>query len=632
MRPVKFPRSLSAKLVAIGAGMLMLALASIGLTLWVTWQLEGGAAAVNEAGRMRMQTWRLASVMQSDPRGAQALSQRFDDSLALLAGGDPSRPLFVPWDDDTRRHFDDVRAQWQALRAQWLGADPPPPARVASQADAFVASIDGFVSGIERQLSRWTAVLDTVQMAMMALAIGSAVALLYAGYLFVVDPLNRLKAGLRRIEAGEFDARVEVASRDEFGELSAGFNRMAHTLQSLYRGLEDKVQEKTARLEVKRERLAALYDVAAFLSHAGTLEELAVGFVQKVRRIARADAAAIRWSDEANERYLLLAGDCLPRALSDGEACLATGSCHCGQAQQAAATRVIPIRADGDDTRFGHCARAGYETLVSVPVMLHQRVLGEIDLFYRGAAELADDDRSLLETLASHLASAMESLRAAVLEREAAVAGERGLIARELHDSIAQSLAFLKIQVQLLRGAVERGDKAATERAIAELDTGVRESYADVRELLVHFRTRTNAEDIEPALRTTLQKFEHQTGLATELGLQGHSLPLAPDVQVQLLHVVQEALSNVRKHAQAGRVRVDVQRGPIWRIEVADDGRGFDVAGAAPDETHVGLRIMRERAARIGATVEVDSTPGRGTRVVLSLPAAVPSVVQPLAA
>ena len=214
----------------------------------------------------------------------------------------------------------------------------------------------------------------------------------------------------------------------------------------------------------------------------------------------------------------------------------------------------------------------------------------------------------------------MESVRAAAIEREAAVAEERGLLARELHDSIAQALAFLKIQVQLLRGAMRRSDAGAAQAAVDELDTGVRECTADVRELLVHFRTRTSDEDIVPALRTTLQKFQHQSGLATHLDVHGAGVPLAADVQVQLLHVVQEALSNVRKHAGASQVWLDVFQQPGWRIEVRDDGRGFDGPGTTLDETHVGLRIMRERAAGIGASVQVDSKPGAGTRVVVALP------------
>jgi two-component system nitrate/nitrite sensor histidine kinase NarX len=255
-----------------------------------------------------------------------------------------------------------------------------------------------------------------------------------------------------------------------------------------------------------------------------------------------------------------------------------------------------------------------------VPVQLHGQTLGEFDLLYRGDVPLGSADTALLESLAAHLAGGMESLRAAALEREAAVAEERGLLARELHDSIAQSLAFLKIQAQLLRASMQRGDERATERTLDELDAGIRESSADVRELLLHFRTRTNQDDIVPALQTTLQKFQHQTGLETSIEVRGHGVPLPPDVQVQLLHVVQEALSNVRKHAGARRVWLDVQQQPQWQIEVRDDGRGFDSANDAPDQTHVGLRIMRERAGSIGAAVDVRSQPGAGTRVVVSLP------------
>jgi two-component system, NarL family, nitrate/nitrite sensor histidine kinase NarX len=611
-------RSLATKLGAVGVALLVLALASIGLTLAVTWKLEGRAAAVNEAGRLRMQTWRLAQALPAgEPAQLGALLAEFDAALALLKAGDPARPLVVPGDERTAAAFARVQQHWQGLRADWAAAAPPP-AAAARDAAAFVADVDAFVGAIEAEIARWTAVLNVFQLALLGLALAGAVTLLYAAYLFVFDPLARLQTALAAAEAGDLGARVAVASNDEFGVLGAGFNRMAERLQSVYRGLEDTVRLKTRKLEAERARLAALYEASAFVERARTLEELARGFARQVRLAAGADAAAVRWSDEANQRYLLVGSDCLPREIVDGEACLVTGDCHCGQPQGAAKMRVIALQtaAAGD-----LCAKAGYEQLVSVPVRLHERQLGEIDLFYRGAREPGADDRALLETLAAHLASAMEGLRAAALEREAAVAEERGLLARELHDSIAQSLAFLKIQVQLLRGAVGRGDAAGVQRTLGELDAGVQESTADVRELLLHFRTRTNGEDIVPALQTTLRKFEHQSGLSAALAVQGHGLPLAPDVQVQVLHVVQEALSNVRKHAGARRVWVDVEQAPRWRVTVRDDGRGFD-ATHAHDETHVGLRIMRERARTIGAEVDVSSAPATGTEVVLTLPEA----------
>jgi two-component system nitrate/nitrite sensor histidine kinase NarX len=391
-------------------------------------------------------------------------------------------------------------------------------------------------------------------------------------------------------------------------------------LQGLYQGLESKVQEKTLRLEAEHARLAALYDAANFVTRAATLDELAQGFARQIRSVAQADAAAIRWSDESNRRYILLASDGLPRALADEEYCLPTGDCFCGQAQGQARTQVIRIVAQDHVGLLGHCERAGYASVIGVPARLQERMVGELNLFYRSAVTLSDDDRALLETLASHLAGAIEGLRAAALERESAVAEERGLLARELHDSIAQSLAFLKIQIGLLRGALQRGDTARADQALAELDVGVNGSLSDVRELLVHFRTRTNAEDIVPAIQTTLQKFEHQTGLPTHLSVDGDGLPLDADVQVQVLHVVQEALSNVRKHSGASRVWVNVRQSPPWRVEVRDDGCGFTPSPDTPDGIHVGLRIMRERAQRVGADVEVVSAPGGGTRIVMTLP------------
>lgn len=611
---------LTAKLGLVGGLLLVLALVSIGLTLTVTWQLEGGAAAVNEAGRMRMQTWRMAQALAAGDRERLAAQMRqFDDSVALLLAGDPARPLVVPRDDAaTDEAFSEVRARWAVLQQRWSSAAAPAPAEAAAEAEAFVDAIDRFVTAIERQLSQWTQLLNLYQLAMMALALAAAVALLYTAYLFVFDPLARLQRALAAVEAGDLSARVTARSADEFGALADGFNRMAETLQGLYQNLEGKVREKTLRLENKQARLAALYEASAFVARADTLEALARGFAQQVRRFAKADAAAVRWSDEANQRYLLLGSDCLPQALVEAESCVVTGDCLCGQPKAVATTRVIPI---ASQESFGHCAKAGFQQVVTVPVRLHDRMLGEIELFYRGTPVLTDEDRALLDALAAHLAGGMESLRAVALEREAAVAEERGLLARELHDSIAQSLAFLRIQVGLLRGAIQRADGEAVERTLGELDAGVRESTADVRELLMHFRTRTNAEDITPALQTTLRKFEHQTGLTTHLDVKGHGLPLAADVQVQVLHVVQEALSNVRKHAGAREVWVDVEQAPRWRVVVRDDGRGF--APERPrddDELHVGLRIMRERARTVGGEVDVLSAPGEGTRVVLTLP------------
>ena len=615
--------ALTTKLLTLGAVFLLVALASISLTLWITWRLEGGAAAVNEAGRLRMYTVRMALAQQTGrPGELQALARHFDDSLALLRSGDPARPLYVPWSDEAGQRFQDIHTAWSAARAQWLSATPPrPPAAVVVQADALVQHVDGFVGAIEVEIMRWTSLLHLFQLCMMAAAVAAAMAFMVVSYWVVLNPVARLQQALLQMRQGVLGTRLSVDTDDEFGQLHAGFNSMAQALQASHDDLARRVREKTASIQDKNQRLSALYEVSALAAQAANLDVLTQGFVQQVRQVSGADAAVVRWSDEGNQHYVILAADGLPRAMAEQEQCLRAGSCFCGQPQSRPDARVIPINS-ASPLFLPHCHEAGYETLVALPVMVHQRVLGELNLFFRTRLELSSDMRALLEALVRHLASSMEGLRAAALEREAAVSDERSLLARELHDSIAQSLAFLKIQTQLLHSAVAKGNTAARDRSMAELDVGVRECYADVRELLVHFRTRTSEEDIEAALRTTLSKFEHQTGVATQLTMEGHGLPLAPDVQIQVLHMVQEALSNVRKHARASLVQLRVQRSPHWSFEVQDNGSGFDAAvPAAQALLRVGLGIMQERGKGVGAEVHVQSTPGQGTTVRIALPA-----------
>lgn len=600
--------------------MLALALLSIGLNLFITRQIDGAAAAVNEASRLRMQAWRLSQALQPEGRSEERvqLVNEIDGSIALVRNGNPQRPLAVPWNDDTRAQFDAVRAAWSSFRSGFIESSAPDSRQVSQDFERFISEADGLLMAIENSMARLTAMLNLFQLGMMAFAVLAGVLCLYFGHLFVLQPLQRLRSALQQMESGDFSTRVSSSSRDEFGEVAAGFNHMAQTLEVLYNGLEYTVQEKTRDLELERSRLTALYEVSTFLAASHNLEELANGFAQKMRQLSGSDATAVRWADEACQRYLMLGSDCLPEGLAKDEHCLQVGLCACGQPLESPCTKTTLIH-PVDRQSMPKCAEADYAVVVIVPIKLQQRVLGELDLFYRSEVVLGDADRGLYEALAGHFANAAEYLRTEALVREAAVSQERSLLARELHDSIAQSLAFLKIQVTLLRHGLAQDDHEKIGAAVNEIDTGVRESTQDVRELLVHFRTRTNCDDIEQALRTTLKKFEHQSGIKAHLEMRGHGVSLPSDVQLQVLHVVQEALTNARKHAQASDVYVSIEKGPRWRFEVRDNGLGFQPMAAQASDTHVGVQMMRERAERIGAQVQVQSAPGKGTKVTIEV-------------
>ncbi|OIQ80726.1 nitrate/nitrite sensor protein NarX [mine drainage metagenome] len=238
------------------------------------------------------------------------------------------------------------------------------------------------------------------------------------------------------------------------------------------------------------------------------------------------------------------------------------------------------------------------------------RMAGQLQDIYATLEQRVEEKTRSVETKNRELAAR---------DKEMAVAEERNLLAQELHDSIAQSLAFLNIQVQLLQQDLQQGKTADALQGLAQIREGVQESYDDVRELLVHFRTRIGDTDLVTAIRSALEKFEGQTGTKTSFSLRGTAPLLQPVTVLQVMHILQESLSNVRKHAKASRVDVELVNDGKCRLSVQDNGAGFDAAHDAGD-THVGLRIMRERAHRINANFMLESTPGHGTWVRLTLP------------
>ncbi|MGA8009940.1 MAG: type IV pili methyl-accepting chemotaxis transducer N-terminal domain-containing protein, partial [Thiomonas sp.] len=379
--------TLTAKIALFAWAFLLLSLLSVGATLWISWNLEGGAAAMNVAGSLRMMTYRLA-LTSSTPGEPGLVSEvkQMQHGLDLLRIGDQARPLFVPWDDAIRARFSTVQSEWQKLRPRWEHSHLTPGVPRA-EVDRFVGQIDAFVGAIEHRLEFWTTVLHGFQMGMAVLVVVGARLMFYAGYLLVLEPVGRLSRGVQALEQGDYSARVKVDSTDELGDLALGFNRMAEQLHTVYAELEARVEQKTAALQTEQQRLAALYKISALVSGAQSLDALAKDFTAALQDIAGADAALLRWTDETAQRYLLLAAHSMPAEVTDAERCLMAGTCHCGQTRADQGPQSIQFRpAFSSETTLAPddaCVREGFHTLISVPVSIQHRLLGEINLFYR---------------------------------------------------------------------------------------------------------------------------------------------------------------------------------------------------------------------------------------------------------
>ena len=217
--------------------------------------------------------------------------------------------------------------------------------------------------------------------------------------------------------------------------------------------------------------------------------------------------------------------------------------------------------------------------------------------------------------------------QAQVLEQERVVATlrERERLARELHDSVGQVFGYLSLQAQTAQKRLQGGDVQKAQSLLDRLKDVAQHAHADVRESILALRTASSEDwSLLPALAHHLEDFRAHYGMQTELvvadGVTEETFP--PETGVQLLRVVQEAMTNARRHAGAGVICVTIeQRDHRARITVSDDGCGFDPARLDTDEgTHFGLAFMRERMTQIAGSVEIDSQPGSGTRVCFEAP------------
>jgi two-component system, NarL family, nitrate/nitrite sensor histidine kinase NarX len=629
---------LGPKLTAILVSYLAVAIVAVGLTLIMSWQLEGGAAAVNEMGSERMRSYRIAQMLTQAALpaadvGTLAEAVRmevaaFDRVLDDLERGDSSRPLMLPRDRVIHARFVTLGQRWEGdLKPEirrFLAA-PDSDARTAilpgylRLADAFVGDVNALVLAIEHDISDNTRLLRMLQFGLIALSVVGTVALIYLMFLLIVRPVTSLQEGMQRMEAGDFGVRLPVESKDEFGALAAGFNSMAAHLQELYGTLERRVADKTRTLEEKNIELGTLYEIAALLSQPASLEQLCRDFLRKLISRLDAQGGAVRLIEADTGKIHLLAQEGMPDALVESERCLKKAECLCGEGAQRLHPSVHILSRGTYRNEPYRCREAGFATVGVFPIRFRDQSLGLFNLYFRDPREFVAQERFMLETLGQHLGIAVANQRLVAREKEMAISEERNLLAQELHDSIAQALAYLNIQAQLLHDSLDRGKLDDAREELARIREGIQESYDDVRELLVHFRTRMAQADIEAAIASSLVRFEGQTRIKTAFVQSGVGMPLSPETQLQVMHIIQESLSNARKHSGASKVEVEMQRGTTYRFRVRDNGKGFD-PDAVPSDLHVGLRIMRERAHRIGGSLDIQSEPGHGSEVVLSLP------------
>ena len=295
---------------------------------------------------------------------------------------------------------------------------------------------------------------------------------------------------------------------------------------------------------------------------------------------------------------------------------------------------LLPAYADGqladtEETEIEFSLPEGHP-LERTPGTLRDSVeAGQAVRHYTLAISLLKDWRGLAVGRLLLLRDVTEQKRAQaqLVEQQRALAmlHERERLGRELHDNLGQVLGYVKIKMQTIREALAEEEKTEVDRHLTQLEAVVQEAHTDVRDYLLGLDTHPPAETaFFSALRDYLRRFGEAYLIETDLRVSPEmtGCALGPIAQVQLLRIIQEALTNTRKHAAARRVCVSASAANgRARIVIQDDGHGFDAAQAAQGPgQHYGLGFMRERAAEVGGSVEIDSAPSQGTRVTIEVP------------
>ncbi|MGN8277689.1 HAMP domain-containing protein [Pseudomonas sp. SMV71] len=560
----------------------VLALASSLSAGLIAWFSQGDAAAINTAGSVRMETyhlsWKLAAGDSTEiPAITASLQQRLDSpSLRAVLEDGPTTSL--------RQSYLNLVQRWnQTLRPAIERGDG---AFFQASASSFVEQLDQFVNLLQRQSEHkqgWQQAIQGMALfsTMIILLIG-----LYELQYAVVSPLQELVDATQRFRRGEFQVRVNHQSEDELGQLATSFNTMAETIEQSHRTLEDQVRQKTLHLQQANAALELLYQSSRSLAtrqaNAEGLDELIARFQQRLPGLRL--SLCLQGQLQAPARQLLALHGANSRQVCASSDCATCDKHH------AARPQAFSISNQGNE-------------------------LGELKAHFVDGHAAQPWETELIQALANLIGTSLSLKRQREQDHRLLLLDERTIIARELHDSLAQALSYMKLQVSRMQTLMRRGEPVQTlETVTGELREGLNNAYRQLRELLTTFRLQIHDDGLVEELKDTAEEFSNRGDFQVHLFIDSLAFELSASEQIHILQITREALSNCLRHAHAENAWLELrQEGETVRLSIEDDGRGF--CGEVDQREHHGLNIMNERARSLRGQLQILSRTPQGTRI-----------------
>jgi two-component system nitrate/nitrite sensor histidine kinase NarX len=398
---------------------------------------------------------------------------------------------------------------------------------------------------------------------------------------FLLTPMSEMYAWSLRMCDGDFEARIPPGQFGQFAKLSFHVNRLSEALDRMANEMDDMVWSQTQRLKSKNESLETLYEITEALNGPSSLDTALPVCAARLAETLGARKANVVVFDEAVGGKVSRRSDAATERF----------------------TQIVPLEFNGD-------------------------VVGELCITAHGAdvpesgpsPGVDEESQKLIESVARHLGMAIAQSRLTDETLKLSVMRERTLLAYELHDSLAQTLASLRLHIHMLDESLSDSERARLKGEVLRIEGVLDEANTELRELIAHFRAPVDEGGLKPALESLISRCRQNSSIDYVLQSNGPDRELPAASELQVLRIVREALTNIEKHSKANMVRVlvNTQTGGACRVLIEDDGIGLqlDTEQAAPGD-HIGLSIMRDRAQILGGTLSVDSEPGEGTRILL---------------
>lgn len=555
--------------------------AGIGISARLVHGVQGSAHAINKAGSLRMQSYRLLAAIPL----TEGDSKLLDDMNATVFSEELQNAALRDGHDSQLKA---LQQYWQLELAPGM-KHAQNQATVATDVASFVDRIDHLVTSFDHtteQRIRYVVWLQRVMAIGMALLFLFTIVWLRARLL---RPWKQLLAMARAVSHRDFTQRVHISGRNEMASLGMALNNMSKELAESYSVLERRVQEKTAGLEQKNEILPFLWQANRRLHSSAPLCERispVLNGLQGLTLLRDIEVRVYDFEDEDNHQEFACHSDL---------ECDDKGCYLC--------PRDLPPLPDAGTTLKWRLSDAHNQygiLLATLPVGRH----------------LSHDQQQLVDTLVEQLTSTLALDRHQEHQQQLIVMEERATIARELHDSIAQSLSCMKMQVSCLQMQGENLPEESRQ-LLGQIRNELNTSWAQLRELLTTFRLQLTEPGLRPALESSCQEYSAHFGFTVQLDYQLPPRFVPSHQAIHVLQIAREALSNALKHAQATEVTVTVSlRDNQVRLVVADNGRG--VPDQAERSNHYGLIIMRDRAQSLRGDCQVRRRENGGTEVVVT--------------